>query len=130
MQGKPLFIISLIAIIALSWVNVDYFGTSRTELFSPAVNQAVHIAAFMLTGIIGYINWLKKDKWVGNLWIGLYVLALVIFAGSFVVFHFTGSQLVKRIGAGFRNHFTEPLPFLVFYVFIAITQQLSKGREV
>ena len=61
MQRKGLFVISLIAIVALSWANVDYFGSVKTNVFSPAVNQIVHIIAFLTTAAIGYINWKKED---------------------------------------------------------------------
>lgn len=126
MQRRILFIISLIVIIALSWANVDYFGTARTNTFSPAVNQAVHIIAFMATGIIGYVNWRKEERWVYMLWLWLYIAALVIFLGSVATFTLTHSEIVKRIGVSIRNRFTEPLPFLVFYLFIQITKRLGR----
>lgn len=128
MRHRVLFILSLILIIALSWANVDYFGTSRTNVFSPAVNQVVHLIALLLTGVIGYINWRHEDKWVNQLWIGLYAGALLLFAGSVAVFYVTHSEAVKRIGASLRNHFTEPLPFLVFFLFVQLTKRF-KNRQ-
>lgn len=130
MRRRLLFIVSLIVIILASWANVDYFGSVKTNTFSPIVNQVVHLVAFLLTAVIGYINWRGREKWVGNLWVALYVVALVVFLLSIVIFQFTGSNFVKVVGVGLRNRFTEPLPFLVFYLLIQLAGRLSKKATV
>lgn len=129
MQGRALFIISLLVIIVTSWANVDYFGSVHNNVFSPGVNQVVHLIAFSLTGGIGYLNWRKKEKWINTLWLALYGLVLVLFLSSVALFYITHSELIKRIGVGLRNRFTEPLPFLVFYIFITLTKQLSRSAD-
>ncbi len=129
MRGRALFIISLIVIILASWANVDYFGSVRNNVFGPTVNQAVHIIAFLFTAGVGYVNWRRHDKWINNLWLGIYALVLLLFLASGLLFHFTHNELIKRTGAGLRNRFTEPLPFLVFYIFIALTKKLSRSAD-
>ncbi|PQJ12055.1 hypothetical protein CJD36_009715 [Flavipsychrobacter stenotrophus] len=129
MRGRALFIISFIVIILFSWANVDYFGSVHNNAFGPTVNQIVHIIAFLLTAGIGYINWRQHDKWVNSLWLGLYALVLLLFLASGVLFHFTHNELIKRTGAGLRNRFTEPLPFLVFYLFTVLSKQLSRTTD-
>ena len=126
MQRRGLFIVSLIIIILLSWANVDYFGTVKTNVFSPAVNQVVHIVAFLATAVIGYINWRKEERWVSMLWLGLYALVLAAFIATVIIFGITHNEIIKRVGAGLRNRFTEPLPFLVFYIFIVLTKRFRE----
>ncbi len=126
MQRNFLFIISLIVIIALSWANVDYFGTVKTNAFDPAVNQVIHIVAFLATAAIGYFNWRSEERWVSQLWIGLYAAVLLAFVVTVITFGITHSEVVKRIGTGLRNRFTEPLPFLVFYILIVLTKRLKQ----
>ena len=129
MRGRALFIISLIVIILASWANIDYFGSVHNNVFSPTINQVVHLFAFSLTAAIGFLNWRRHDKWINTLWLAVYALVLVLFLASGLLFHFTHNELIKRLGAGLRNRFTEPLPFLVFYIFIALTKQLSKASD-
>ena len=126
MKGRALFIISFLVIILASWANVDYFGSVRNNTFSPVVNQVVHIIAFALTGFIGYVNWRQHEKWINILWLALYGVVMILFLTSGALFSMTHSELIKRIGVGLRNRFTEPLPFLVFYLFIALTKQLAR----
>jgi hypothetical protein len=120
-----MFIVSLIVIILISWANVDYFGTAKTNIFSPIVNQGVHLIAFFTTAAIGYINWRKQEKWVGYLWVGLYVLAIIVFLLSVTIHHFSGNMLVLRAGTGIRNRFTEPIVFLVFFLLLQLSSKLK-----
>lgn len=123
------FILSVLLVVLVSWANVDYFGTSRTNVFSGNINQAVHLLAFLITAAIGYINWRKEEKWVGILWLTLYAFALISFLSSAAIFQFTGNIAIRRVGVGLRNRFTEPLPLLILFVILQAYKRLAATEK-
>ena len=126
---RVVFILSLVLVVILSWLNVNYFGQARSNRFSYPVNQFIHGLAFGVTWVIGYLNWRANDKWVQLLWTVLYGLACCVFAVLAISFYYTHSISLRVNAAIIRNTFAGPLPFLVFYLFTQIARKIY-GAEV
>jgi predicted branched-subunit amino acid permease len=128
MKRKILFVVSLGLILFFSWVNADLFGNSHIKVFSEIGKQGVHFAFLAITGLIGYINWRGREKWIQWLWIIVYATVFFAIAASILAIYLVfgnqlGSQL-KIVIVTVRNGFTGPLPFLVFYMFLGIAKKL------
>ena len=132
MQRKLLFIVSLFVILFASWANVVYFGYVSRNHFSPLVNQLVHCACLLLTYAIGYINWRGSEKWLNLLWTIAYGGIFLLVAFLLVTYKLTGSYIspsFKLLVIGLRNRFTEPIPFLVFFIMRSITRRVISGKQ-
>lgn len=128
MKPKALFIISLIIILVISWANIVYFGYANRNRFSPLINQFAHCIFLTATCVIGYLNWKGKEKWISWLWLFLYGLVYLLVGILLLMYFYTGghiNQLLKVVIVEIRNVFTEPLPFLVFYILRMLTEKFS-----
>ena len=125
MGRKTLFLISLLAIFLISWANVDYFGSSLQNRFSPVVNQSVHFAALIITYVLGYLNWRDREKWLLWLWKVMYIVVIIAFVLMSSTYYVSGVKLYKLVASILRNSFTSPLPFLVFYLFDRFSAQFK-----
>ena len=122
------FAVSLVVIMLISWADIRFFGFEKTYYLSPLVRQAGHYTIFTITAAIGYYNWKDNEKWLRWLWVALYVGVFVFAISISVAYNLTGHLMAKRwkiVMAEVRLTFMGPLPFLVFYLFTALTKQLT-----
>ena len=87
------------------------------------INQAAHFLAVSITGVIGFYNWRRNERWLSNLWVYSYTLILLIM-GVFTIFYLFNHNINKdwrNVILGLRNTFTGPLPFLIFYLFSRVS---------
>lgn len=132
MRLKPRFLVSLLVILLLSWANVFYFGTGRTNQLSFTANQVIHVLIMIAIAAIGYYNWKDgKERWVSMLWTTLYTAGFALLGVlllSYMYYGSAGRHQWQRIIVGVRNVLTGPLPFLVFYL-LSVLNWRREGVE-
>jgi hypothetical protein len=113
-------VLSLLAIIVISWFNSRYFGTIRVKQYSLVFSQVVHCVALLAIAAIGYLNWKDyKEKWLSNLWVLLHLGVLALLGVLLGLYLIQGTNIhygVLTTILAVRNAFTSPLPFFVFYL--------------
>ena len=134
MRHKLVFVTSLVIILLFSWANADLFGNSHIKVFSEPLKQALHFFFLGVTGMVGYFNWKNQPAWMQWLWGGIYIVVFAVVAVSIAaIFVIHGNRLedqLKVVVVTLRNGFTGPLPFLTFYVFIALSRNIQiQGQQ-
>jgi glucan phosphoethanolaminetransferase (alkaline phosphatase superfamily) len=130
MQHKSLYTICFLVILCLWVIGGQEIYLNRSILTDvPATRYALYFLWILFTGFIGFIPWYKyPKKWIGQLWIGIYSIALVFLSFTAIIdlfiFHFTRSQ--KNYIQSFRLFFQSPVPMVILYLIVKISGQLQR----
>jgi hypothetical protein len=114
MKNKLSTWLSLVIIVALSWIELQYFTESQGV--DELQRKAAHILFLVAIMAAGYIAWAKHIVvWTRQIWLFSYIGAIVLITGIGLVqwkFQVFGSDLLDQV-RDIRIFFSSPLPFLM-----------------
>jgi hypothetical protein len=114
MQNKSRIWISLLIIVALSWIELQFFtesiGVEETK------RKVAHMAFLVAVGAVGYFAWVKHPvRWLRSVWLLGYTVALLLIVVVGVIqmqFQVFGTAFLDEIHH-IRVFFNSPLPFIM-----------------
>lgn len=114
MQNKWRIWLSLLIIVALSWIELQFFtesiGVEETK------RKVAHLIFLVAVGAVGYFAWAKHPvRWLKSVWLLGYSVALVLILGVGLIqmqFQIFGTAFLDEIHH-IRVFFNSPLPFIM-----------------
>ena len=123
-------VIAVVLIIAISWLDYQYFMEDSTAVqVSDGVRKACHVLSLLAVAIIGSVAWKPVSKMVFMIWTGTYGLA-ALFIGVIGMLnwalHFS-DDLLNEVSR-FRVFFCSPMPFAALYIFYRLFSKKSTNQ--
>ncbi|RYD56511.1 MAG: hypothetical protein EOP56_12515 [Sphingobacteriales bacterium] len=114
MGNKARLWISLLIIVVLSWIELQFFTESVGV--EEMKRKVAHILFLLAVGAVGYFAWAKHPvQWIKSVWLLGYAVALVIILGVGIIqwkFGVFGTAFLDEIHH-IRLFFNSPLPFIM-----------------
>lgn len=127
MRRNYLWWIILILIIAISWVDYQYFSEMLNARILPAsIRQGAHILILSIITALGYWGWKKQETgWVERFWLMAYMLLiifLIIIGGIQIMLNIFARDFLDLV-SNIRLFFTSPAPYLILKVLYILTNK-------
>lgn len=106
--------VSLVLIVILSWIELQYF--SESQGVDETGRRAAHILFLLAIMMVGYLAWSRHIVvWTRQIWLFTYTGAILLIVGIGLLqwkFQWFGTDLLDQV-RDIRIFFSSPLPFLM-----------------